>query len=243
MQKTIKQFLEKFQHLSLAAKLNSGLTTLSIWILLLALSFFSFKYAFSGFVNYEAKNMQGIHTSFNNINTLSQTAMQQIEMLKTHIQETKHTMEDYESLIEQFEFIGQINTRLINLFLNPGDNQNKAIILQMTSSWNESFIKSDSDLKGFYPKIASALKSNSTRDLSLQLQKHFEQIYSILIDRTYNATKNVSKKLNSSMQNMQSISEGLSQNSTALDSILGELSQLDEILPTHNPILSFLDYL
>ena len=229
MQKTIKQFLEKFQHLSLAAKLNSGLTTLSIWILLLALSFFSFKYAFSGFVNYEAKNMQGIHTSFNNINTLSQTAMQQIEMLKTHIQETKHTMEDYESLIEQFEFIGQINTRLINLFLNPGDNQNKAIILQMTSSWNESFIKSDSDLKGFYPKIASALKSNSTRDLSLQLQKHFEQIYSILIDRTYNATKNVSKKLNSSMQNMQSISEGLSQNSTALDSILGELSQLDEM--------------
>ncbi len=229
MQKTIKQFLEKFQHLSLAAKLNSGLTTLSIWILLLALSFFSFKYAFSGFVNYEAKNMQGIHTSFNNINTLSQTAMQQIEMLKTHIQETKHTMEDYESLIEQFEFIGQINTRLINLFLNPGDNQNKAIILQMTSSWNESFIKSDSDLKGFYPKIASALKSNSTRDLSLQLQKYFEQIYSILIDRTYNATKNVSKKLNSSMQNMQSISEGLSQNSTALDSILGELSQLDEM--------------
>ena len=229
MQKTIKQFLEKFQHLSLAAKLNSGLTTLSIWILLLALSFFSFKYAFSGFVNYEAKNMQGIHTSFNNINTLSQTAMQQIEMLKTHIQETKHTMEDYESLIEQFEFIGQINTRLINLFLNPGDNQNKTIILQMTSSWNESFIKSDSDLKGFYPKIASALKSNSTRDLSLQLQKHFEQIYSILIDRTYNATKNVSKKLNSSMQNMQSISEGLSQNSTALDSILGELSQLDEM--------------
>ena len=229
MQKTIKQFLEKFQHLSLAAKLNSGLTTLSIWILLLALSFFSFKYAFSGFINYEAKNMQGIHTSFNNINTLSQTAMQQIEMLKTHIQETKHTMEDYESLIEQFEFIGQINTRLINLFLNPGDNQNKAIILQMTSSWNESFIKSDSDLKGFYPKIASALKSNSTRDLSLQLQKHFEQIYSILIDRTYNATKNVSKKLNSSMQNMQSISEGLSQNSTALDSILGELSQLDEM--------------
>ena len=173
--------------------------------------------------------MQGIHTSFNNINTLSQTAMQQIEMLKTHIQETKHTMEDYESLIEQFEFIGQINTRLINLFLNPGDNQNKAIILQMTSSWNESFIKSDSDLKGFYPKIASALKSNSTRDLSLQLQKYFEQIYSILIDRTYNATKNVSKKLNSSMQNMQSISEGLSQNSTALDSILGELSQLDEM--------------
>ena len=229
MQKTIKQFLEKFQHLSLAAKLNSGLTTLSIWILLLALSFFSFKYAFSGFVNYEAKNMQGIHTSFNNINTLSQTAMQQIEMLKTHIQETKHTMEDYESLIEQFEFIGQINTRLINLFLNPGDNQNKTIILQMTSSWNESFIKSDSDLKGFYPKIASALKSNSTRDLSLQLQKYFEQIYSILIDRTYNATKNVSKKLNSSMQNMQSISEGLSQNSTALDSILGELSQLDEM--------------
>ena len=229
MQKTIKQFFFFFQHLSLAAKLNSGLTTLSIWILLLALSFFSFKYAFSGFVNYEAKNMQGIHTSFNNINTLSQTAMQQIEMLKTHIQETKHTMEDYESLIEQFEFIGQINTRLINLFLNPGDNQNKAIILQMTSSWNESFIKSDSDLKGFYPKIASALKSNSTRDLSLQLQKYFEQIYSILIDRTYNATKNVSKKLNSSMQNMQSISEGLSQNSTALDSILGELSQLDEM--------------
>ena len=137
-------------------------------------------------------------------------------------------MEDYEELIEQFEFIGQINMRLINLLLNPSDSKNKSLILQMTASWNESFIKTDKDLAEFYPKIATALQAKSAQDLSVQLQGHFTEIYATLIERTYEMTKSVSKKLNSSMTNMQEIGDGLSQNSTELDSILGDLGELDE---------------
>ena len=37
-----QSLLKKFSSLSLAAKLNSGLVMLSIWILLLAISFFYF---------------------------------------------------------------------------------------------------------------------------------------------------------------------------------------------------------
>ena len=226
MQKT--SILQSLKALSLAAKLNAGLTTLSIWILLLAISFFSFKYAFSGFIDTESKSMQGIHKSFGNISTLSQNAIEQIGTLQAHIHETKETMEDYEELIEQFEFIGQINMRLINLLLNPSDSQNKSLILQMTASWNESFIKTDKDLAEFYPKIASALQAKSAQELSVQLQGHFTEIYATLIERTYEMTKSVSKKLNSSMTNMQEIGDGLSQNSTELDSILGDLGELDK---------------
>ena len=226
MQKT--SILQSLKALSLAAKLNAGLTTLSIWILLLAISFFSFKYAFSGFIDTESKSMQSIHKSFGSISTLSQNAIEQIGTLRAHIHEAKETMEDYEELIEQFEFIGQINMRLINLLLNPSDSQNKSLILQMTESWNESFIKTDKDLAEFYPKIASALQAKSAQELSVQLQKHFERIYATLIERTYETTKSVSKKLNSSMTNMQEIGDGLSQNSTELDSILGDLGELDE---------------
>ena len=226
MQKT--SILQSLKALSLAAKLNAGLTTLSIWILLLAISFFSFKYAFSGFIDTESKSMQGIHKSFGSISALSQNAIEQIGTLQAHIHETKETMEDYEELIEQFEFIGQINMRLINLLLNPSDSKNKSLILQMTASWNESFIKTDKDLAEFYPKIASALQAKSAQDLSVQLQGHFTEIYATLIERTYEMTKSVSKKLNSSMTNMQEIGDGLSQNSTELDSILGDLGELDE---------------
>lgn len=226
MQKT--SILQTLKGLSLATKLNAGLTTLSIWILLLAISFFSFKYAFSGFIDTESKSMQGIHKSFGNISTLSQNAIEQIGTLKSHIHETSETMEDYEGLIEQFEFIGQINMRLINLLLNPHDTQNKSLILQMTASWNESFVKTDKDLASFYPKIATALKAKSAQDLSVQLQKYFEQIYATLIERTYETTKSVSKKLNSSMKNMEEIGEGLTQNSNEINSILGDLDELDE---------------
>ncbi len=223
-----QSFLKTLKDLSLAARLNFGLTTLSIWILLLAISFFIFKYAFSEFINTESKSMQSIHKSFDTIKTLSQNTIEQINTLKSHIHETNDTMEDYEGLIEQFEFIGQINTRLINLLLSPSDTKNKSLMLQMTASWNESFIKTDKDLASFYPKIAATLQAKSAQELSVQLQKHFEQIYSILIDRTYDTTKNVSKKLNGSMKNMEEISAGMTQNSTELDSILGDLGQLDE---------------
>lgn len=224
-----QSLLKKFSSLSLAAKLNSGLVMLSIWILLLAISFFIFKYTFSDFVESESKSMLGIHKSFEGVSTLSQNAIEQIDTLKGHIQETKDTMDEYEDLIEQFEFIGQINARLTNLLLNPSDTKNKDITLQMTKSWNESFIKNDKDLQTFYPKIATALEAKNIKDLSLQLEKHFEQIYGVLIDRTYETTKNVNKKLGVSTKNMEDIGNGLTQNSAELNSIIGDLGHINKM--------------
>ncbi|MCI7710423.1 MAG: methyl-accepting chemotaxis protein [Helicobacter sp.] len=224
-----QSLLKKFSSLSLAAKLNSGLVMLSIWILLLAISFFIFKYTFSDFIESESKSMLGIHKSFEGVSTLSQNAIEQIDTLKGHIQETKDTMDEYEDLIEQFEFIGQINARLTNLLLNPSDTKNKDITLQMTKSWNESFIKNDKDLQTFYPKIATALEAKNIKDLSLQLEKHFEQIYGVLIDRTYETTKNVNKKLGVSTKNMEDIGNGLTQNSAELNSIIGDLGHINKM--------------
>lgn len=86
--------------------------------------------------------MLGIHKSFEGVSTLSQNAIEQIGTLKGHIQETKDTMDEYEDLIEQFEFIGQINARLTNLLLNPSDTKNKDITLQMTKTYKLSTLKS-----------------------------------------------------------------------------------------------------
>ena len=135
--------LSTLKSLSLSSKLNIGLTTLSALIVLLTLAFFGFKSTFSNFVEHEEQSMKDIQKSFDALNGLSTRATDQFSIMKNHINETKQTMNTYEELIEQFEFIGQINAKLIKLLTNPGDSNNKNIILQMTKSWNESFIKKD----------------------------------------------------------------------------------------------------
>ncbi|RDU56413.1 hypothetical protein CQA49_01765 [Helicobacter sp. MIT 00-7814] len=221
--------LSRFKNLSLSSKLNTGLSTLSALIVLLALSFFWFKSTFSDFVSYEAKSLQSVQENFNALNELSTHATGQINTMKGHITETKQTMDSYEELIEQFEFIGQINAKLISLLINPNDANNRNIILQMTKSWNDSFIKNDADLQSFYPKIASALNSQNVRDLCLNLEKYFQEIHSILIERIYDTTSGVSKKLDSSTKSIQEIGDSLSKNSTSLSAVLENLGTLDSI--------------
>ncbi|MBR2111988.1 MAG: hypothetical protein IJ950_03440 [Helicobacter sp.] len=68
----------------------------------------------------------------------------------------------------------------------------------------------------------------------MQFEKHFEQIYGVLIDRTYETTKNVNKKLGVSMKNMEDIGNGLTQNSTELNSIIGDLGHINEMRESAN---------
>lgn len=221
--------LSTLKSLSLSSKLNIGLTTLSALIVLLTLAFFGFKSTFSNFVEHEEQSMKDIQKSFDALNGLSTRATDQFSIMKNHINETKQTMNTYEELIEQFEFIGQINAKLIKLLTNPGDSNNKNIILQMTKSWNESFIKKDENLKNFYPKIAQALEIQNIPMLCMRLEGYFEEIYSILIDRIYDTTSGINKKLDSSSKNIQQISESLSQNSASLSGVIGNLKKIDSI--------------
>ncbi len=221
--------LSTLKSLSLSSKLNIGLTTLSALIVLLTLAFFGFKSTFSNFVEHEEQSMKDIQKSFDALNGLSTRATDQFSIMKNHINETKQTMDTYEELIEQFEFIGQINAKLIKLLTNPGDSNNKNIILQMTKSWNESFIKKDENLKNFYPKIAQALEIQNIPMLCMRLEGYFEEIYSILIDRIYDTTSGINKKLDSSSKNIQQISESLSQNSASLSGVIGNLKKIDSI--------------
>ncbi|STQ83648.1 methyl-accepting chemotaxis protein [Helicobacter fennelliae] len=225
----IKGRLSTLKSLSLSSKLNIGLTTLSALIVLLTLAFFGFKSTFSNFVEHEEQSMKDIQKSFDALNGLSTRATDQFSIMKNHINETKQTMDTYEELIEQFEFIGQINAKLIKLLTNPGDSNNKNIILQMTKSWNESFIKKDENLKNFYPKIAQALEIQNIPMLCMRLEGYFEEIYSILIDRIYDTTSGINKKLDSSSKNIQQISESLSQNSASLSGVIGNLKKIDSI--------------
>ncbi len=224
-----ESILSRLKNLSLSSKLNIGLSTLSALIILLALSFFLFKSTFSDFVSYDAKSLQSVEENFKALNELSTHATEQINIMKGHIAHTKQTMDSYEELIEQFEFIGQINAKLISLLINPNDAKNKNIILQMTASWNDSFIKNDADLQGFYPKITSALNSQNVKDLCLSLEKYFQEIHSILIERIYDMTSDVSKKLDSSTKNIQEIGDSLSQNSVSLSAVLENLGTLDSM--------------
>ena len=221
--------LSTLKSLSLSSKLNIGLTTLSAFIVLLMLTFFGFKSTFSNFVEHEEQSMKDIQKSFDALNGLSTRATDQFSIMKNHINETKQTMNTYEEFIEQFEFIGQINAKLIKLLTNPGDSNNKNIILQMTKSWNESFIKKDENLKNFYPKIAQALEIQNIPMLCMRLEGYFEEIYSILIDRIYDTTSGINKKLDSSSKNIQQISESLSQNSASLSGVIGNLKKIDSI--------------
>ena len=63
----------------------------------------------------------------------------------------------------------------------------------------------------------------------MRLEGYFEEIYSILIDRIYDTTSGINKKLDSSSKNIQQISESLSQNSASLSGVIGNLKKVDSV--------------
>lgn len=222
-----QQLFEHFKNLSLSKKLNFSLWSLCGLIILNTILFFIFKYSFSSFINIEEKNIQQINLSFSNIDNLSKSANQQIGLMVDYVKETKNSMNDMESLIEQFEFIGAINSRLIKLALEPTDIANKNLVTQMTQSWNESFIKKDKDLKDFYIKIKNTLNLQDSKVTSLRLQGYFQEIYGILIERIENTSSKTSKNLNTSASNLEKIAVGMNNNSASISDVLSNLSALN----------------
>ncbi len=225
-----KSFLTRIKNLSLATKLNAGLTTLSALIVLLALSFFSFRYTFSNFIEHEVEGLNIVHNSFESVKELSTHATQQIATMENHIVETKKAMDTYEELIEQFEFIGHINAKLISLLSNPSDTQNKNLVIQMTKSWNDSFIQHDESLQSFYPKINEALQLNNIQRLSATLEGHFDEIYSILINKTYDTTNMINAKLDSSSKDIHELGENLNKNHDSLSGVIQNLDSLGQVI-------------
>ncbi|TLD97803.1 hypothetical protein LS71_003485 [Helicobacter jaachi] len=221
--------IQRFRNLKLSTRLNVSFNILSALIIITALLFFVFKYSFSSFVSTEESSIQVVQSNSKNLESLSNKATEQINIMQSHVKDTEESMKDIEGLIEQFEFIGALNAKLIKLVINPEDNANKNLIIQMTKSWNESFIRNDSDLQGFYPKIAQVLNSGDSKTIALRLQGYFEEIYGILIDRISETSNVTNKKLATSTSNLEGIATGMNESSHSLVSMLKNLDSLADI--------------
>lgn len=221
--------LQKFKDLKLSTKLNVSLNALSALIIITAILFFVFKYSFSSFIGTESSSIKAVEDNFSHIESLSSKATQQIGVMQSSVNDTKDSMNNMEDLIEQFEFIGSLNAKLIKLVINPNDSANKRLILQMTKSWNDSFIANDSDLKPFYPKITSALNAPNSTAMALALQNHFEKIYAVLIDRIADTSSESSKKLSNSASELETLANDMSNSSSSLSSVVKNLESLGNI--------------
>lgn len=209
-------FTERFKNLRLATKLNMIFSILLALATSVALLFFAFKYTFSSFIETESASSKIIEAASND-------TIKQIALMQTHVENTTTSMREVENLIEQFEFIGAINARLIRLVLNPSDSTNRNILIQMTKSWNESFIRNDPTLNTFYAQINQAINSNDSRYISVNLQKYFERIYDVLIER-------ISDMSNTNNTNLQSSTDALDMlSSTMKGSLLENFDALNKM--------------
>ncbi|WP_300451377.1 methyl-accepting chemotaxis protein [uncultured Helicobacter sp.] len=225
----MRDLIERFKNLKLSTRLNVSLNILSALILITAILFFVFKYSFSNFIHIEESSLKIVQDNFTNLGNLSTKATEQIDIMQTHVKETRDSMANIEDLIEQFEFIGALNDKLIKLLVNPTDNTNKNLILQMTKSWNESFIRNDSDLKSFYPKINQVLNGNDSKSIAVRLQSYFEEIYAVLIDKISNTSTATNKKLSTSVSNLEEIAVGMNENSQSLSNMLENFTSLEKV--------------
>lgn len=189
-------FESYFRKLGIASKLNLSFSAIAILVVVLSLNFFIFYAVFSSFISQIEENTDRIQVNF----TQTLEALGQAEK----------TMKENENLIEQFEFIGTIESNLIKLLLNPNDTATERITKQMVRSWNESFIKGDAELQDYYNEINSILlRADETRWLCSRLQGVFRDIYSILIERTYKRTDETTSSLDSMTRDFSFINEDL----------------------------------
>lgn len=189
-------FENYFRKLGIASKLNLSFSSIAILVVVLSLNFFIFHSVFSSFITQIEENIDRIQVNF----TQTLEALGQAEK----------TMKENENLIEQFEFVGTIESNLIKLLLNPDDTATERITKQMVRSWNESFIKGDAELQDYYNEINSILlRADDTRWLCSRLQGVFRDIYSILIERTYKRTDETTSSLDSMTRDFGFINEDL----------------------------------
>ena len=150
--------------------------------------------------------------------------------------DSKEAMDENESLLEQFEFMGQVNAKLVQLALNPNDINNRNVTVSMVKSWNDSFIKTDPDLKSFAPAITAAIGKSTPRDMASGLQVAFTEIYATLIDRIYEKTGSISKSITNVNNDFGDVSARIAeaigtmeQSSSSLDSVVHELESISSV--------------
>lgn len=189
-------FERYFRKLSIASRLNLSFSAIAVLVVVLSLTFFIFYTVFSSFISQIEENTDRIQVNF----TQTLEALGQAEK----------TMKENENLIEQFEFVGTIESNLIKLLLDPDDTATKRITVQMVRSWNESFIKGDSELQEYYNDINSILlRADDARWLCARLQSVFRDIYGTLIERTYKRTDETTSSLESMTKDFGFINEDL----------------------------------
>ena len=196
-------FESRLKKLSLASRLNLSFLGITSLIVVLSLTFIIFYGVFLSFTSQVEENVERIQVNF----TQTLEALNQAE----------ETMKANEGLTEQFEFIGNINANLIKLLLND-DTNTRRITKQMVRSWNESFVKGDSELQEYYNEIHTILlQDDDTRWFCQRLQAVFGNIYNVLIERTYKRTDETSQSLESMTKDFALINDDLAQTSNSKD--------------------------
>ena len=196
-------FESRLKKLSLASRLNLSFLGITSLIVVLSLTFIIFYGVFLSFTSQVEENVERIQVNF----TQTLEALNQAE----------ETMKANEGLTEQFEFIGNINANLIKLLLSD-DTNTRRITKQMVRSWNESFVKGDSELQEYYNEIHTILlQDDDTRWFCQRLQAVFGNIYNVLIERTYKRTDETSQSLESMTKDFALINEDLAQTSNSKD--------------------------
>ena len=196
-------FESRLKKLSLASRLNLSFLGITSLIVVLSLTFIIFYGVFLSFTSQVEENVERIQVNF----TQTLEALNQAE----------ETMKANEGLTEQFEFIGNINANLIKLLLSD-DANTRRITKQMVRSWNESFVKGDSELQEYYNEIHTILlQDDDTRWFCQRLQAVFGNIYNVLIERTYKRTDETSQSLESMTKDFAFINEDLAQTNNSKD--------------------------
>ena len=196
-------FESRLKKLSLASRLNLSFFGITSLVVFISLTFIIFYGVFASFTSQVEENIERIQVNF----TQTLEALNQAdEMMKAN-----------EGSTEQFEFIGTINANLIKLLLSD-DTNTRRITKQMVRSWNESFVKGDSELQEYYNEIHTILlQDDDTRWFCQRLQAVFGNIYNVLIERTYKRTDETSQSLESMTKDFALINEDLAQTSNSKD--------------------------
>lgn len=196
-------FESRLKKLSLASRLNLSFLGITALVVFLTLTFIVFYSVFASFTSQVKENIERIQVNF----TQTLEALNQAdEMMKAN-----------EGSTEQFEFIGTINANLIKLLLND-DANTRRITVQMVRSWNESFVKGDPELQEYYNELNRILmRDDDTRWFCQHLQAVFDDIYNVLIERTYKRTDETSQSLESMTKDFALINEDLAKTSNSKD--------------------------
>lgn len=113
-----------------------------------------------------------------------------------HTQSLSDPLLASQDLLEQFDFIGQVYVRLSNLLTTPQDSQNRALIVAMLKSWNESFVKNTQDLQPYYQRLGKALEIESNTEFATQIQEILQQISHFLFQKANKTIMDIIKDWN-----------------------------------------------